>query len=102
MVARPQKEVGEGKRAFTRPSTRREAKGPSDGAGCRSRIHRLEGGTIQIEKEEEKGQAGAEAGEIQYTFDSISHYEGARRWVRGGSSILWGPLTLRYDSHPCL
>lgn len=52
VVARPQKEVGDGKRAFTRPSTRREAKGPSDGAGCRSRIHRLEGDTNQNGKEE--------------------------------------------------
>lgn len=60
VVARPQKEAGEGKRAFTRPSTRRAAKGPSDGAGCRSRIHRLEGDTNQIEKEG-KGQAGVES-----------------------------------------
>jgi hypothetical protein len=63
VVARPQKEAGEGKRAFTRPSTRRAAKGPSDGAGCRSRIHRLEGDTIHSEGNEEgKGQARVEAG----------------------------------------
>lgn len=91
MVARPQKEVGEGKRAFTRPSTRREAKGPSDGAGCRSRIHRLEGGTIQIEKEEEKGQAGAEAG--RYSIRSTAfHIMKVRGGGYGGVAQSFGGL----------